>query len=91
MIVGRFMASAVICRIIVAYELAGMTAAEGTRVKGQQKANVGDLEKGNNATREQSEDPALDRNTFGTGSGISQAQTIKYQALVRSKSYSPTF
>jgi hypothetical protein len=86
MIVGRFMASAVICRIIVAYELAGMTAAEGIRVKGQQKANVGDLEKGNNATREKSEDPALDRNTFGTDSGISQAQTSRYQVLVRSRS-----
>jgi hypothetical protein len=33
MIVGRIMASAVICRIIVAYELAGITAAEETMVK----------------------------------------------------------
>jgi hypothetical protein len=86
MIVGRFMASAIICRIIVAYELAGMTAAEGTRVKGQQKANFGDVEKGKFATREKSEDPALGRNTFGTGSGISQAQTIKDRVLVRSRS-----
>jgi hypothetical protein len=33
MIAARFMASAIICRIIVAYELAGMAAAEGTRAR----------------------------------------------------------
>jgi hypothetical protein len=39
MIVARFMASAIICRIIVAYELAGLTAAEETKGKGPPKSN----------------------------------------------------
>jgi hypothetical protein len=51
MIVARFMTSAIICRIIVAYELAGLTAAE-EKAKGQQKANSGELES------EKGEDPA---------------------------------
>ena len=87
MIVARFMASAIICRIIAAYELAGMTAAEETRATGQQKANSGDLEEGKYATCKKSDDPARGRNTFSTGSKISPAQTIKDQVPVRSRVY----
>lgn len=52
MIVARFMISTIVCRIIVAYELAGLTAVEETREKGHQKANSGELES------EKSENPA---------------------------------
>ena len=86
MIVGRFMVSTIICGIIVAYELAGITAAGGTREKGQQKANFGDLEGGKHATCEKSEDVALGRNTFDAGSGISSALRIKKQVFLRSRS-----
>ena len=81
MIVGRFMASAIICRIIVAYELAGMAAAEETRAKGQQKTNSGELKKGEHATRERSEDPALGRKTFGTGSGSAGNSTYDLYSI----------
>jgi hypothetical protein len=41
MIVARFMVSTIICRIIVAYELAGITAAEETREKGPTEGQFG--------------------------------------------------